>query len=46
MVPGGYASDCGVYAKILVVIHKFLEVMGLVLGIRYRAALAAKKDKM
>ena len=29
MVPGGYASDLGVYANILVVIHKFLEVMVL-----------------
>ena len=29
MVPGGYASDPGVYAKMLVVTHKFLEVMVL-----------------
>ena len=29
MVSGGYASDLGVYANILVVIHKFLEVMAL-----------------
>ena len=43
VVPGGYASDCGVYAKILVVIHKFLEVMGVVLGIELLWQLKKRK---
>ena len=44
MVPGGCASDLGVYANILVVIHKFLKVMVL-LQLVIQPIVGVKKGK-